>query len=172
MPALQDGSLTEGSFAIPDPILPDRDLTDRAPFSPFDPSLRPPPKRRRKRRPRKPGIRRRRGPAHGQATSGTPGSGARGLLLAVLEDAIRCMNGEGSPCRDRARLASEARRWIVSRDEQWPFSFENVCHWLGLPAGRLRRHLLDRATALDDGLDDDGVPHAAYALSAGRNAEL
>ena len=166
MPALQDGSLT-----IPDPILPNRDLTDRAPFSPFDPSLRPPPQRRRKRRPRRPGIRRQRGPGRGQAT-GTPGSGARGLLLAVLEDAIRCLNGDGSPRGDRARLASEARRWIVSRDEQWPFSFENVCHWLGLPASRLRARLLDRATAFDGGVPDADIPHAVCAMSAGRSAEL
>jgi len=82
------------------------------------------------------------------------------------------MNGEGAPRGDRARLASEARRWIVSRDEQWPFSFENVCTWLGLPASRLRVHLLDRATALEGRVPDEDVPHAACAMSAGRSAEL
>jgi hypothetical protein len=42
-------------------------------------------------------------------------------------------------------LIAEARRWIAMTGDSRPFSFENVCGWLGLPASRLRRTLLERA---------------------------
>lgn len=69
----------------------------------------------------------------------------RALLRAVLLDAIRCMCGEGSPISHRARLEEEARRWAQSRSDSSPFSFENVCAWLGFPADRLRASLLQLA---------------------------
>ena len=66
----------------------------------------------------------------------------RALMRAVLVDAIRCVLGEVSPLTERDYLAAEARRWIRSRDEYWPFSFENICAGLDLQAERLRRLLL------------------------------
>lgn len=69
------------------------------------------------------------------------------LMQAVLERAIKDfrenLNG-GSAWRER--LFRDAERWIFgharSRDEDWVFSFENVCAHLGLDAGRMRRGLL------------------------------
>lgn len=75
------------------------------------------------------------------------------MLRALLLDAIRCLEYQGCPKRDRERLAAQARAWVVGQAADVPFSFENVCAYLGLPADRLRRTLLrlaDSARPLDD----------------------
>jgi hypothetical protein len=63
-------------------------------------------------------------------------------MRAILVDAIRCLVGEVSPLSERVQLAGQARRWVRSHDERWPFSFENVCTALDLQVSRLRRLLL------------------------------
>src|SRR5437762_4896386 len=61
------------------------------------------------------------------------GSGERALLCAVLADAVRCLTHTiGGGPKDQARLAVQARRWVLKRGEDWPYSFENVCAALGL----------------------------------------
>jgi DNA-binding NarL/FixJ family response regulator len=62
-------------------------------------------------------------------------------MHAVLEDAIRCLHGGGSPMRERLSLASEARSWIESGDGRWPYSFENICSALDIDPGRVRSRL-------------------------------
>ena len=65
------------------------------------------------------------------------GSGERALLCAVLADAVRCLTHTiGGHPKDQARLAVQARRWVMKRGEDWPYSFENVCAALGLHAMR------------------------------------
>src|SRR2546422_9284848 len=76
-----------------------------------------------------------------------PAAGARALMRAVLEDAIRCLVGELGPRHQRGALAAEAREWIEVADPRWPFSFENVCDGLGLDAANLRCRLLRVAPA-------------------------
>ncbi len=66
-------------------------------------------------------------------------SGPRALMLAVLEDAIRCLQVRG---RRGRRDAAEAAAWIRSRDLGWPCSFERVCTALDIHPGRLRTALL------------------------------
>ena len=66
---------------------------------------------------------------------GTPLFGVRGLMLAMLEDAVRSYLG--SLPRDRA----EAEAWIDSRQQRWVFSFVTVCETLGLEPGAVRRAL-------------------------------
>jgi hypothetical protein len=74
----------------------------------------------------------------------------RGLLHALLMDAMRCAFGEvGGPPKKRARLAAEARAWVTGRGDAEPFSFDNVCAWLALPAGRLRAYVLAQAGSPD-----------------------
>jgi hypothetical protein len=78
-------------------------------------------------------------------TSPRVGEGERALLRALLGDAMRCLLGDiGGGWGDRARLAADARAWITNRGDAMPFSFENVCAWLDLPAARLRRYLLEQ----------------------------
>jgi len=85
----------------------------------------------------------------GQAHAFPSGAEAeRALMRAILVDAIRCLAGEVTPAHDRMRLRSQARRWIASRDERWPFSFENVCAALDLQTARLRTLLLDSPAVL------------------------
>jgi hypothetical protein len=76
------------------------------------------------------------------AAEAGPAAGERALMRAVLEDAIRCMGGEVGPGRQRAQLATDARRWVSAADPRWPFSFENVCDGLGLDPSCLRGRLL------------------------------
>ena len=67
--------------------------------------------------------------------------GEQRLMLAILEDALRCLR-LGHPASTRkARLYTEAHEWITRRDAQWPFSFENICTMLDLDAGYIRKQL-------------------------------
>jgi hypothetical protein len=82
-------------------------------------------------------------------------SGPIGLMLAVLEEAARCID-----CGRRRRhlgvrkLAAEAEAWVRWDGREWPFAFANICDVLGLDvnAARLRllgdeSHATDRARA-------------------------
>jgi|SRR5215470_2886088 len=70
-------------------------------------------------------------------------SGPRGLMLAVLEDAVRCIE---KARRRRTfytrRRAAEAEAWVRCNRRDWPFSFVNVCEVLGFDADALRARLL------------------------------
>jgi len=63
----------------------------------------------------------------------------RRLMLAVLEDALRCLqmraNGRSSVVR---RAVVEAECWIFERGLQGPFTFESVCEALGIHPDHLR----------------------------------
>ena len=74
--------------------------------------------------------------------------GEKALMLAVLEDAIRCLARRS---RSRVRLAREAQAWIRANDSRWPFSFVNVCTYLEIDASRLRGVLLAGATERSGG---------------------
>ncbi len=72
----------------------------------------------------------------GGEPKGAPPVGVKALMLAVLEDAIRCyLDGKGAD-------ASEAEIWMISRKRRSPFDFENVCEMLDLDASAVRRALL------------------------------
>jgi hypothetical protein len=64
----------------------------------------------------------------------------RRLMLAVLSDAIVLFQTRGSP--PGRRDVESARRWILSDDRIWPFSFVNVCDTLGIAFEPLRRTLV------------------------------
>ena len=70
-------------------------------------------------------------------------SGEKALMLAVLEDAIRCFRNQLRNPRHKPRLLSElAEEWIRADDWDWPFSFNNVCDTLRLEPAALRPTLL------------------------------
>jgi hypothetical protein len=70
-------------------------------------------------------------------------SGEKALMLAVLEDGIRCFQEHLKNPRVRPRLlARQAEKWIRSADWDWPFSFNNVCDSLALNPDCLRTRLL------------------------------
>jgi hypothetical protein len=67
----------------------------------------------------------------------------KGLMLAVLEDAIMCFQkyalAQGSKGR---RLFHEAEDWILEENSDWLFSFENICTALGLDPNCTRHSLI------------------------------
>jgi hypothetical protein len=94
-----------------------------------------------------------------RSTDPTAERGVKGLMIAVLEDAIFCL---GSACRSsgvHARLhAAAAVKWIRSRERSWPFAFESICDVLALDGERLRQHLL---TAYANGEHPAALPWAS-----------
>ncbi len=71
-------------------------------------------------------------------------SGEKALMLAVLEDGIRCFQEHLRNPRSNPRLLSQqAESWIRSVDYDWPFSFNNVCETLRIDPAALRAALLD-----------------------------
>src|SRR5262249_11495891 len=61
------------------------------------------------------------------ALDGVAVTGVKGLMIAVLEDAISCLGLAGRGAGARARLqAVAAAKWIRSRDASWPFSFQAI----------------------------------------------
>ena len=70
-------------------------------------------------------------------------SGEKALMLAVLEDGIRCFQEHLRNPRSNPRLLSrQAEEWIRAVDYDWPFSFNNVCETLGIDPSALRTTLL------------------------------
>ena len=70
-------------------------------------------------------------------------SGEKALMLAVLEDGIRCFQEHLTNARANPRLLSrQAEEWIRAEDWDWPFSFNNVCDNLGIDPAALRLSLL------------------------------
>jgi len=67
----------------------------------------------------------------------------RNLMLAVLEDAVRCFLGYTDGDRDaRNRLAFvEARDWINSTSRYSIFAFRNLCEIIGIDPDSLKAEL-------------------------------
>src|SRR5713226_6041344 len=69
--------------------------------------------------------------------------GEEGLMLAVLEDAIEYFQmyvlAEDKKGKE---LFHEAEEWILEKNSDWIFSFENICEVLGLDPNNMRLGLL------------------------------
>jgi len=69
--------------------------------------------------------------------------GEKRLMLAVLRDAVNCIEGYRTGCRTQSWPAyREALHWVLIQDHTWLFSFENICFALDLNPARLRTALL------------------------------
>jgi hypothetical protein len=69
-------------------------------------------------------------------------SGARALMLAVLEEAVLCIERGRRRRHPRTRrLAAEAETWVRSDCREWLFSFASICDVLGIDADALRVRL-------------------------------
>ena len=70
------------------------------------------------------------------------------LMLAVLEDALECyFHHGGAKTRTEMQIFCETERWFQSRNDDDVFSFENICHCLGIDPGYVRRGLAFFANA-------------------------
>lgn len=66
----------------------------------------------------------------------------KALLLAVLEDGVRCFQDNILPRNKKKRmLFEEAQEWLFSDDSDWLFSFVSICAVLGLDPSYIRRGL-------------------------------
>ena len=76
----------------------------------------------------------------------------KALLAALLQDAIDCFH-KYAVARDREgqELLREAEQWIMTDDDQWVFSFRNVCSVLGVNAEYIRRGVLAEKARQPDG---------------------
>ena len=64
----------------------------------------------------------------------------KSLLAAILEDGIQeYRKYSRAHDADGKRRFREAKEWIMGRDNEWIFSFENVCELLGLDPEYVRR---------------------------------
>jgi hypothetical protein len=68
----------------------------------------------------------------------------KALLMAILRDAIDCYRKQIS-AGDRGRKPTphEAEQWIMNDEDNWVFSFRNVCEVLGFDPCYIRRCILD-----------------------------
>src|SRR5215468_3085415 len=77
--------------------------------------------------------------------------GPRALMLAVLEDAVQCIErGRRRRTFHARRLAAEAEAWVRSDRRDWPFSFVNICEVLGFEMDAFRKRLLTTRNAASD----------------------
>jgi len=75
-------------------------------------------------------------------------TGARRLMLGVLEDAIaNWFRYRRDPSARGKRLFSEVREWLWSDDRSWLYSFANICEHLDLDPNYLRTRLMHRPSS-------------------------
>jgi hypothetical protein len=64
------------------------------------------------------------------------------LMMAVLDDALRCVEKYRCPTDDRGRrLFHAAKQWLFAAEPHWPYSFERICAVLDLDANAVRHRL-------------------------------
>jgi hypothetical protein len=64
------------------------------------------------------------------------------LMMAVLDDAVRCVEKYRCPPDARGRrLFREAQQWLLAEEPHWPYSFERICAALDLDANTVRHRL-------------------------------
>lgn len=67
-------------------------------------------------------------------------------MIAVLSDAVAHLEQyRFATSRHERRLFHAARRWFLSDDTEWPFSFERICEVFDLDPSAVRKRLARRA---------------------------
>jgi hypothetical protein len=80
--------------------------------------------------------------------------GMKRLVLAVLEDALRCLQTHAQSRKPAHRKAfGEAESWILDRRAQGPFAFVSICEALGIQPDHLREGIRKWRVQLSNGLD-------------------
>src|ERR1700741_2496046 len=90
----------------------------------------------------------------GLRTSHPEMNATKRLLLAVLEDALRCLQTYAENPNPAHRQASaEAEAWILDRRAKGPFAFVSICEALGIQPDHLREGIRQWRLQLSDGQD-------------------
>lgn len=69
-------------------------------------------------------------------------AGVKGLMLAILEDAVYCLADVSNSCAKKRMEARKAETWIRETGDDWLFSFDSICRVLDLIPEDLRYRLL------------------------------
>jgi hypothetical protein len=102
------------------------------------------------------------------AQTGRTLSGPGALMLAVLEEAIRCIErGRRYRHAHIRKIGAEAEAWMRSDSREWPFAFASICDVLGLDVDATRARLL-----IDDltGRTQPRAPVRRIGCGAGRTS--
>lgn len=103
---------------------------------------------------------------HGPESAAAKSSGERSLMLAVLEDGIRCFQEFSRDHRVGPQmLGRQAQRWIESTSADWPFAFNNVCEFLDLDPDHLRQAVLRSRAEDGDATPRRRTRHRVYRLN-------
>ena len=71
--------------------------------------------------------------------------GEKKLMLAILKDAVECLDKYRAARNSSAReLYQNALEWVEDRSTGWLFAFSNICDLLGFDPEYLRESLLKR----------------------------
>jgi len=69
----------------------------------------------------------------------------RRLMLAILEDAIDCLQIRSKiKRRIKKTVYRETVEWLKSEDDGYVFSFQNICDVLNIDASKLRKEIFRR----------------------------
>lgn len=86
---------------------------------------------------------------YGKGTLSRNLEGEKKLMLAVLRDAVECLEKyRGSRNGAAKELYENAIYWIEDRRRDWLFSFVNICDFLGFDPDYMRESLLKRECKL------------------------
>jgi hypothetical protein len=91
------------------------------------------------------------------------------LMLAVLEDAVRCyLTYANSRSRAQRRLFIEAEGWLMDRKADGAFAFENICETLGIDPNCLREGLRQWRLKELDGMNPRRLTRRSPVTGVGR----
>ncbi len=91
------------------------------------------------------------------------------LMLAVLEDAMRCYQAyANSRSPSQRRLFVEAEAWLMNRRTDGPFTCETVCETLGIEPSCLRNGLRRWRMRALDGLNPRRLARRSPVTRTGR----
>ena len=89
------------------------------------------------------------------------------LMLAVLEDALRCLQTYAKARTIRRRMFVEAQAWISDRTARGPFAFEAICDAFGIEPNRLRDGIRGWYLRLSGGMNSDRLTRRSVGRSVG-----
>jgi hypothetical protein len=88
------------------------------------------------------------------------------LMLVVLQDALRCLDKYALTRNSNGKtLFQETEAWVFATNEDWVFSFNNVCEALGFNPEYVRKRVMQWQTGK---LDVEPGREAAHKGAAGR----
>jgi hypothetical protein len=86
-------------------------------------------------------------------------TGEIGLAIAVIQHAMHEYAVFSIQTSHRAdRLTHEAKEWLLSQERGWPFSFLNLCDYVGIDADAFQREFRRIAHAKDSPASSPEIP--------------